>query len=79
MADYMPIVPWLGMFFFRSAFREALLSEQADPFFRMPSAKVKLAASPVEFVGRHALLFYILHQPIILGVLYLLEILGIIK
>ena len=78
MADYMPIVPWLGMFFFGALFGR-LYYRNRQTLFPNASAKVKLAASPVEFVGRHALLFYVLHQPIILGVLYLLEILGIIK
>ena len=76
MADYMPMVPWLGIFFFGALFGRLYYREKKT-LFANTAAPMRLITLPFEFVGRNALLFYVLHQPIIIGVLYLLRILGI--
>ena len=62
-ADYFPLVPWLFLFW-------------AGYFgFACVKAKVKLGApgkNPPEFLGRHSLLVYMVHQPVIYGVCMLL-------
>ncbi len=77
MADYMPIVPWFGMFLLGALFGRLYYKNRQTLFPGAPES-VKAASKPFEFVGRHALLFYILHQPVLLSILYLLKFLGII-
>ena len=65
-ADYFPIIPWLflfltGYFFF------GLLKDRKEAnylYFRVPG---------LSFAGRNTFLVYLLHQPIIYGILLLLS------
>jgi uncharacterized membrane protein len=64
--DYFPLVPWLGIFLIGAALgktvyagRRSLLPWHLPPTF-------------VNAAGRHSLLIYIVHQPVIMGVLYVL-------
>ena len=63
-SDYFPLLPWVFVFFF-GVFLGRLAKEGKFPRF--------FAASHIPFfafTGRHALLIYILHQPVILGISY---------
>ena len=63
-SDYFPLLPWVFVFFF-GVFLGRLAKEGKFPLF--------FAASHIPFfafTGRHALLIYILHQPVILGISY---------
>ena len=65
--DYFPLLPWLGVFLAGAA-----LGKSAYAAKRSLIGK----AWPVTFVniaGRHSLLIYIVHQPVILAVLYLAD------
>lgn len=77
MADYMPILPWMGFFFAGAAVGLTLYKDRGTLF---PRASVRLSRllSPLQYMGRHALVFYLLHQPILLGGLYLLRYLRVI-
>lgn len=62
--DYVPLLPWLfifwlGYFLYRIFERFDLLK-----YLSVISCK------PLEFLGKHSLLIYMLHQPIVYGVLY---------
>ncbi|MBQ6824731.1 MAG: DUF1624 domain-containing protein [Clostridia bacterium] len=64
--DYVPVFPWIfgfwmGYFLYQLLKKQALL-----PYL----AKVK--CRPLEWVGRHSLAIYMVHQPLIYGVLYLI-------
>lgn len=64
--DYVPLVPWLGVVLtgiFVSKWVQVISRRQA-----MPSAVLQ----PVAFLGRHSLLIYMLHQPLLIGGLKLL-------
>jgi uncharacterized membrane protein len=73
--DYVPLLPWfgvvlIGLFLGRLALREKRLA---------PVMAWKPKGAPgrsLAFAGRHSLLIYMLHQPLLMGVLYLLKLLG---
>lgn len=66
--DYVPILPWLAVVCFGYAFGLQLktmkkkgLSMTLNPFFR-----------PLVVLGRYSLRYYMLHQPILIGTLWLI-------
>ncbi len=64
-ADYFPLLPWTLLFFFGAWAGKYL---RAGRFPRW----VYTARLPVfDFVGRHTLLIYLLHQPVVFGLCYL--------
>lgn len=82
--DYYPLFPWaalfclgvaLGMVVYphrKSLFSLDITRPQTNPFFKGLCALLR----PFAFLGRHSLPVYLLHQPLILGVLFLLSWLG---
>lgn len=69
--DYFPIIPWVflylaGYFFFGILKNKGLEGRRFKP--------VKV----LSFIGKHTLLIYVLHQPVIYGVLTLLSMIGIL-
>lgn len=64
--DYYPLMPWLFMFlagvFLGRFFKEG----------KAPSVFKLNLIPPLGFIGRHTLIIYMLHQPIIYGVMYLI-------
>ncbi len=63
-ADYFPILPWI--FIFISGSFVGLLA----PAGKFPAFFSKKRIPPLAFLGRHALIVYLLHQPIIYGLLF---------
>lgn len=64
-SDYVPLIPWIFLFFvgyflFRIFEKNHLLHSLSAFSFK-----------PLEFIGRHALIIYVIHQPLIYGALYL--------
>jgi len=66
-SDYFPVIPWIFMFFL-GAFLGRYSYTQ-----KFPSVLKKKFFSPLDFVGKHALIIYILHQPIFFGLFILIE------
>ncbi len=65
-SDYFPLIPWLFLFLAGSfAGVWAKRRELPDMFYIRRIA-------PLDFIGRHALLIYMLHQPILYGAMTLL-------
>ncbi len=60
--DYFPIFPWISIIFFGIFL---------GPFFR----KINFKIPAVNFLGRHSLLIYMIHIPIIIGTLIIFGIL----
>ncbi len=63
--DYVPLFPWAGVVFVGIAVGQAL----ARASFR-PLAPLVAAPRWLTFIGRHSLAFYLVHQPILLGALW---------
>jgi len=64
--DYFPLLPWLGIFLAGAALGKSVYVSRKSLIRR------RLPVTFINFSGRHSLLIYIVHQPVILGVLYLL-------
>lgn len=77
LLDSMPLFPWLGFFLIGSALGLVLYRERKS-LLPDPGPKTGQALSLLTFMGRNALWVYLLHQPIILSVLWLLGQMGIL-
>jgi uncharacterized membrane protein len=64
--DYFPLLPWFGVFLAGAALGKSAYAPKRSLIRR------RLPVTFINFAGRHSLLIYILHQPIILAVLYVL-------
>lgn len=66
-ADYYPLIPWFFLFMI-GAFAGRYLTTDKTPAF-MKKTRVK----PLAFLGRHTLIIYIVHVPVLIGVYKLLD------
>jgi len=69
--DYFPILPWfgivlLGLFFGR------ILYKNYQRQFKIPDLSKTYVVKGFSFLGRNSLIIYLIHQPILIIVLYLL-------
>ena len=64
-ADYFPIFPWIFLFFFGMYFAKLTLN-------KLPGALKRFEIKPITFIGRHTLEIYIVHQPILYALCYLI-------
>jgi uncharacterized membrane protein len=63
--DYVPLVPWLGVMWWGMAAGQWLLSRHRDVVaMRMPKT-----TTPLAWMGRWSLSWYMVHQPVLIGVL----------
>lgn len=60
-ADYIPLIPWLFLFLAGTAV--GIYAQRG----RFPACFEKPRCGPLRWVGRHALLIYLLHQPVLFG------------
>jgi uncharacterized membrane protein len=65
--DYVPVLPWLGVMWWGAAAAGILLRRARTAF----AAPVPSALSPLATLGRWSLSFYMLHQPVLIGLLWL--------
>lgn len=65
-ADYHPLMPWVFAFFSGLCLGGFFKRKEAPEFFQ------KKLCPPLAFIGRHSLLIYLAHQPIIFGICMLL-------
>ena len=66
--DYVPLVPWLGVMLWGMAAMQSVLNRQAA--HRLNKADTPVLR-PLAFLGRWSLAYYMLHQPVMLGALWL--------
>ena len=64
-SDYNPLLPWFFAFIFGM-----ILGRYAK---KLPEFLCKKHIPPLAFIGRHTLIIYLAHQPIIVGVMYLIN------
>ena len=68
-SDYFPLVSWVFLFFTGGFFGRLIPSKKGQKY-KLPQWTTKPHIPFLGFIGRHALLFYIVHQPIIYGICY---------
>ncbi len=66
-SDYFPIIPWLFLFI-AGAFLGMILVKRKFPKFMF-----KKRIPPLAFLGRHSLLVYLAHQPVIFALCYAVQ------
>ena len=66
--DYVPLVPWLGVMLWGMAAMQWVLSRAATHALQQADVA---ALRPLAFLGRWSLTYYLLHQPVMLGALWL--------
>lgn len=72
MADYYPILPWFGPALFGVAAGK-LLYPGGNRSFVLPEWGDFAPVRALRFLGRHSLIIYLVHQPIIIGVMFALN------
>lgn len=63
--DYFPLIPWIFLYFNGYYLYYILIRTNSLKFLSAVRCK------PLEFLGRHSLIIYMLHQPVIYFILYL--------
>ena len=71
MADYMPLFPWLGVFLIGCVIGR-LCYKDKKTVFPVRGKVMKAISRPIEFIGRHSLIIYLVHQPVVYGILYVI-------
>ena len=70
-SDYFPLLPFLGWFILGIVLGRTLYEKQQTLFPRFPYKSWPVRA--LSFIGRHSIWIYLLHQPVISGILALAE------
>ena len=65
-ADYFPLLPWIVLFLSGAILGKLFKAGKIPKFF------YKDICPPITFVGTKTLYIYVLHQPVVYGILYLL-------
>jgi uncharacterized membrane protein len=68
--DYFPILPWLGVCLLGIALGNILYREN-ERRFPLPDLSKYTPTKIFSWLGQHSLVIYLLHQPIIAGLLFL--------
>lgn len=63
--DYVPVFPWLGAIWWGLALGRWLLQQRPQVL----TGALPAAAAPLAWLGRHSLSYYLLHQPVMFGLL----------
>ena len=66
--DYYPLLPWFSLVLFGIAAGSTGIFQKLDAKIRKPAA-----ANPVCWAGRHSLVIYLVHQPVIVAILFLVK------
>lgn len=76
MLDYLPLIPWLAVFFVGALIGRIAYSGKKTAFPGAPDWVIA-GSRPFEFVGRNTLIIYVVHQPLLLAILYGLNYVGL--
>lgn len=66
-SDYFPLLPWIFLFLLGS------FLSTPPVINRLPKFMYKKQIPPLCFLGRHSLVIYVVHQPVIIGLLWVTD------
>jgi uncharacterized membrane protein len=69
MGDYLPMIPWLGVFLIGIVIGRTAYRDKKSIFPGVPPTFLKVTR-PFEWVGRNSLVVYLVHQPVMLAILF---------
>lgn len=69
--DYFPLLPWFGVILLGTVLGKWLYVERPAWWRNIATRNVE-RAPPLVWLGRHSLAAYLLHQPLLLGILWLI-------
>jgi len=75
-ADYFPLLPWFGVVLLGMFVGDLLYSEN-ERYFDFPDLSKTIPIRITNFAGRYALIIYLVHQPVLIGILYMLGIISL--
>jgi uncharacterized membrane protein len=67
--DYFPLIPWFGVFLVGIFFGNTFYPGH-ERKINVPDMSKNSAIGLFSFLGRHSLLIYLLHQPLLIGLMY---------
>ncbi|QPC87488.1 DUF1624 domain-containing protein [Mesorhizobium sp. NBSH29] len=67
--DYVPLFPWFGAVL--AGMGTARIGEQSGLFARLAHNMPAKWTKPLDVAGRHSLAFYLIHQPVLIGCVWL--------
>jgi len=70
--DYVPLIPWFGVVLIGMFTGRMLFGDNQPPAWMSWQGKQNQVAKLLAFAGRHSLNIYILHQPVLIGVLWII-------
>ena len=70
--DYEPLVPWFGIVLLGVALGSVIYKDGVRHGILTQLGEMPRSLAPLCFIGRHTLIVYLLHVPVIIGVLFLL-------
>jgi len=73
MVDYWPILPWLGVALL-GVFLGFTLYPRGSRRYTLPDLSHTVPIRALSYLGKHSLIIYLIHQPILLGILILVGI-----
>lgn len=70
--DYVPVFPWMGVMLMGSGLAEAWFGRSEHR--KAPLPRISTQSVPVlQYLGRHSLVVYLVHQPLLIGLLWLFQ------
>ncbi|MDN2581602.1 DUF1624 domain-containing protein [Aquibium sp. ELW1220] len=67
--DFVPLFPWFGAVL--AGMAAAMVAERSGLFDRLSRLTAPAWTAPLGFLGRHSLAFYLIHQPALIGCVFL--------
>ncbi|MCD6108701.1 MAG: DUF1624 domain-containing protein [Thermoplasmata archaeon] len=74
--DYFPVLPWFGVVLI-GIFLGNIFYPNYKRSFKLPDLSKNLMVKHLCFLGRHSLRVYLIHQPVLIGVLYMVGMIDI--
>ena len=71
VVDAMAVFPWMGVFLIGCVIGRVCYSKK-ETLLPASTKKLHPVFAPFEFIGRHSLIIYLFHQPVVYGILYVI-------